>query len=159
MAPVATHFASLQEINDPNVGILALYARTKLAIILGVKYGLLEKVIRPHKDRIYALSVHPGAVDTAMQQQWKDAYPGIVGRLLTTTMRAISRNPEQGACSALYAAISPEVEERGWNGYYLTDPGQLGKESTQASDPELGHALWNLSHQIIQEKLAEELSW
>ena len=105
------------------------------------------------------LSVHPGAVNTAMQQQWKDAYPGLGGRLLTTTMLAIGRNSEQGACSALYAAISPEVEERGWNGCYLTDPGQLGKESKQASDPDLGSTLWDLSHRIIQEKFGEKPNW
>jgi hypothetical protein len=57
-----TKFASVEEINDPSKDGTQLYARTKLAIILGVKYGLLDRVIRPNKDGIYALSVHPGAV-------------------------------------------------------------------------------------------------
>lgn len=65
MAPSDVHFASLDEINNPELGSLQLYGRTKLAIILGVKYGLLERVIRPNKDNIYALSVHPGAVSKA----------------------------------------------------------------------------------------------
>ncbi len=61
-APSVVHFGSIDEINDPKVGNLELYGRTKLAIILGVKYGLVERVIKPNGDNIYALSVHPGAV-------------------------------------------------------------------------------------------------
>lgn len=62
MAPSVVHFGSMEEINDPEVGNLELYGRTKLAIILGVKYGLLDRVIKPNDDNIYVLSVHPGAV-------------------------------------------------------------------------------------------------
>jgi hypothetical protein len=62
MAPSVIHFGSLVEINDPNVGNLELYGRAKLAVILGVKYGLVDRVIKPNNDKIYALSVHPGAV-------------------------------------------------------------------------------------------------
>ncbi|KAL3447181.1 hypothetical protein BJX65DRAFT_295845 [Aspergillus insuetus] len=136
-----TKFASAEEINDPSKDGTQLYARTKLAIILGVKYGLLDRVIRPNEDEIYALSVHPGAVNTTMQNQWKDAYPGLLGKLITTVMTTFSRSPEQGSFSAFYAATSPEIEEKGWNGYYFTDTGQPGKESMIASDLELGSSL------------------
>jgi NAD(P)-dependent dehydrogenase (short-subunit alcohol dehydrogenase family) len=155
-APSVVHFGSLEEINNPDVGNTQLYGRTKLAIILGVKYGFLDRVIKPNGDNIYVLSVHPGAVNTAMQQQWKDAYPGLLGKLLTSVMLAGGRDVEQGSYSALYAATSPEIEEKGWNGYYFSDPGQLGKESSQASDPTLGAALWELSHRIIKEKVGED---
>jgi hypothetical protein len=173
-APKVVHFGSLDEINNPEIGSTEVYGRTKLAIILGVKYGLLERVIQPNKDNIYALSVHPGAVccfssrlsvgciancrqvNTAMQQQWKDAYPGLLGKLLTTAMLAVGRNVEQGSYSALYAATSPEIEEKGWNGYYFSDVAQPGKESAQASDPMLGAALWDLSHRLIKEKVGED---
>lgn len=67
MAPSAVHFATLEEINDPSVGNVALYGRTKLAMILGAKFGLLDKVIKPNNDNIYALSVHPGTVSI-----WRD---------------------------------------------------------------------------------------
>ncbi|KAG2414126.1 hypothetical protein HFD88_003317 [Aspergillus terreus] len=156
MAPSNIRFQSIEEINNPRLGPLELYGRSKLAIILGVKYGILDKVIRPNRDNIYALSVHPGAVNTAMQQQWKDAYPGLFGKLLTTLMLVSGRDVEQGSYSALYAATSPEVEEKSWNGYYLEDPGQPGKESNQASDPQLGAALWDLSERIIRGKLGED---
>jgi hypothetical protein len=61
-APSAVHFGSLEEINNPNLGNTELYGRTKLAIILGVKYGLVKRVIEKNGDKVYALSVHPGAV-------------------------------------------------------------------------------------------------
>jgi hypothetical protein len=61
-APSVVHFGSLDEINNAEVGNLELYGRAKLAVILGVKYGFVERVIKPNDDNIYALSVHPGAV-------------------------------------------------------------------------------------------------
>jgi hypothetical protein len=36
-----------------------------------------------------------------MQQQWKDAYPGFFGKLITTVMLAVGRDVEQGSYSAL----------------------------------------------------------
>jgi hypothetical protein len=95
-------------------------------------------------------------VNTTMQNQWKDAYPGLLGKLITTVMTTFSRSPEQGSFSALYAATSPEIEEKGWNGHYFTDPGQPGKVSMMASDLELGSSLWNLSHQMIKDKVGED---
>jgi hypothetical protein len=68
MAPSNVKFESLAEINNPELGPLERYGRTKLAIILDVKYGLLEKVIRPNGDNIFALSVHPGAVSLSFSQ-------------------------------------------------------------------------------------------
>ncbi|KUI68294.1 Short-chain dehydrogenase TIC 32, chloroplastic [Cytospora mali] len=156
MAPNNVHFASLQEINNPKLGPTELYARTKLAMILLAKFGLAGKVIKENNDNIYALSVHPGAVNTAMQQQWKEAYPGITGTLLTWAMLAIGRDVKQGSYSALWALTAPEIEEQNQNGWYFNDPGQPGKETSQASDPALGTALWDLSERIIKEKLGDD---
>ena len=36
-----------------------------------------------------------------MQQQWKDAYPGLLGKLLTSAMLFAGRDVEQGSYSAL----------------------------------------------------------
>jgi len=71
-------------------------------------------------------------------------------------MLFVGRDVEQGSYSALYAATSPEVEEKAWNGYYLIDPAKPGKESSQASDPALGAALWALSEKIIKDKVGED---
>lgn len=40
-------------------------------------------------------------MNTDMQEQWKDAYPGLLGKLLTGVMLAGGRDPEQGSYSAL----------------------------------------------------------
>jgi len=69
-----------------------------------------------------SLSVHPGVVDTPLQKQWEEAYPGILGTLGKALSISASRDPEQGCYSALYAALSPEVVEKDYNGFYLTDP-------------------------------------
>lgn len=91
-----------------------------------------------------------------MQQQWKDAYPGITGKIISNVTLAFGRDVEQGSYSALWALTAPEVEEKDMNGYYFSDPGTPGKESAQASDPALGAALWELSHRIVKEKLGED---
>ncbi len=56
----------MDEINNPEVGPTELYGRTKLAMILGAKYGLVDRVIKPNGDNVYALSVHPGTVGLAV---------------------------------------------------------------------------------------------
>lgn len=64
LAPGGVKFASLDEINNDKLGPAELYGRSKLAIILGIRYLLCDKVIRPNGDNIYALAVHPGTVCT-----------------------------------------------------------------------------------------------
>jgi NAD(P)-dependent dehydrogenase (short-subunit alcohol dehydrogenase family) len=122
MTPSNIHFGSLQEINDENFGPTHLYARSKLAMILCAKFILPEKVFKPNGDQIFSLSVHPGTVNTNMQQQWKDAYPGLFGNMLSWAMTTIGRDVEQGSYSALWAATSPEIEEKNLQGYYFVDP-------------------------------------
>lgn len=60
--PSVLRLGSLEDIKNPDLEPMGLYARSKLCMILGVKYGLVEKVIKPNKDNIYALAVHPGTV-------------------------------------------------------------------------------------------------
>ncbi|KAK5275911.1 hypothetical protein LTR40_012305 [Exophiala xenobiotica] len=125
-------------------------------MILCAKFILPDKVFKANGDHVFSLSVHPGTVNTNMQQQWKDAYPGLFGNMLSWAMTTIGRDIEQGSYSALWAATSPEIEEKNLQGYYFVDPGQPGKESSQASDPALAEALWNLSTSLIKEKVGED---
>lgn len=57
-----------------------------------------------------------------MQQQWESAYPGLTGKIIKNVSLALGRDPEQGSYAGLWAAISPEIIEKGYNGYYFTDP-------------------------------------
>jgi len=155
-APSDTRFENLDEINNSELDPTQLYGRTKLAQILFTKYGLLERVIRPTSDNIIVLSVHPGTVNTNMQEQWKDAYPGVTGKLISFVMQTIGRDIEQGSYVALWALTAEEIAEKEQNGYYFVDPGKEGKESSQASDPDLGTALWKLSESLVKEKLGDD---
>ncbi|KAM6508157.1 hypothetical protein FALCPG4_018044 [Fusarium falciforme] len=155
-SPSGLRFGSLDDINDSSLGPVELYARAKLALILFVRYGLYERVIKPNGDSVYALAVHPGAVNTAMQDQWKDAYPGVTGHLISYAMKFVGRDPEQGSYSTLWALTAPEIDENHKNGAYFTDPGVEGKESSKASDSELGAQLWELGEKVVKEKLGPE---
>ncbi|TFK48649.1 putative short-chain dehydrogenase TIC 32, chloroplastic [Heliocybe sulcata] len=154
-APPNVHYGSLAEINDDTIDPNRLYGRTKLALILYTK-GLLEYVIKKNNDNIYVLAVHPGTVNTNMQEQWKKAYPGLFGQTVSFLMQTFGRDIEQGSYSALYAALADEVLEKGWNGYYFSDPAQPGKETAQANDKWLIRSCWELSERLIREKAGED---
>ncbi|KAM7189905.1 hypothetical protein V8F33_009814 [Rhypophila sp. PSN 637] len=155
-APSDVQFKDMNEINNQNTGPTHLYGRTKLALLLFTKFGLVDKVIKPNSDNIYALAVHPGTVNTGMQDQWKDAYPGITGQLISWAMKSVGRSPEQGAYSALWALTAPEITEKDQNGGYYTDPATEGSLSSQAQDAQLGKNLWDLSEQIVKDKLGND---
>ncbi|KAL6298251.1 hypothetical protein BKA93DRAFT_85057 [Sparassis latifolia] len=168
-APSSVRFASREELtrgSDVDSGELdptGLYARSKLANILFVKYGLVERVLGPAGDRVLALTTHPGAVHTGQQDQFKDAYGSLFENLMKHTTIPFMRSPEQGSASTLWAATSEVVERdaKKWQGKYITDPEVAGQESAMACDEELGGRLWNLSEDLVKEKLGDDslLSW
>jgi len=155
-------FASLDEINT-DLGANGLYARSKLANILFVKYGLVERVLRPTGSRIVAIATHPGAVHTTQQDQFKDTFGTIVGTMMKHLTIPFMRNPEQGSLSTLWAATSEEIDEdpAKWNGHYITDPGQLSEESRAAQSSELGKNLWGISELLVRNKIGSDalLPW
>jgi len=122
---------------------------------------IAEKVIKPNGDNIYVVAVHPGAVNTDMQKQWRDAYPGIMGAAIENVTEFFGRAPEQGAYSALWAAFSPEIVEKNYQAAYIQDPGKVGGETKQAQDGMLAEACWQLSERIIRDKVGEDAlgSW
>ncbi|KAK8846617.1 hypothetical protein IAR55_005703 [Kwoniella newhampshirensis] len=156
------HFGSEEEITEAGkeLGPIELYGRTKLAMILYAK-SIRDKVIKKNGDDIYILAVHPGAVNTDMQDQWEAAYPGIIGKITKYITLAGGRSPEQGSYSALYAALSPEVVEKEWNGFYLSDPATPGKETAQGQDLNLATSLWELSERMVKRIVGDDAleSW
>ncbi|EGN95007.1 hypothetical protein SERLA73DRAFT_162627 [Serpula lacrymans var. lacrymans S7.3] len=161
-APSSIKFASSKEVTeDTGLSALSLYSRSKLAIILFTKYTLVERAIRPSGDRIYALATHPGAVHTPQQDQFKEAYGKVFGTLAKAVTVPFMRSPEQGSLSTLWAATSEDIEKNNLQGCYFTDPGQLGKETAQASDEQLGQNLHNLSEELIKDRIGKDslLPW
>ncbi|KAK4686461.1 hypothetical protein P7C73_g3667, partial [Tremellales sp. Uapishka_1] len=151
------HFGSEEEITEggSTMGPIELYGRTKLALILYGK-ALRDKVITKNGDDIYVVSVHPGTVDTPAQNAWPEAYGAVVGGVIQTLATAVSRSEAQGSYSALYAALSPDIVEKEWNGVYLGDVAKLGGESAQAQDANLATALWELSERLIQKVVGQD---
>ncbi|KAI0355130.1 NAD(P)-binding protein [Trametes cingulata] len=161
-APSSVRFANISEVTeDIGLGPNGYYARSKLAVLLFIKYGLVERVFTPNGDRILALATHPGGVHTNQPEQMKEAYGKVLGTLMKAAVVPLMRKPEKGALSTLWAATSEDVEKNGWNGKYFTEAGKLSEESKQAQDPELGKNLWELSEKLITEKLGPDglLSW
>ncbi|KAK4689528.1 hypothetical protein P7C73_g561, partial [Tremellales sp. Uapishka_1] len=151
------HFGSEDEITEggKELGPMELYGRTKLAMILYGK-ALRDKVIEKNGDDIYVVSVHPGAVNTDMQDQWREAYGQVVGGAVQMVTEAFGRSPIQGSYSALYAALSPDIVEKEWNGVYLADPAKLGGETAQAQDKNLATSLWELSERMVHRIVGED---
>lgn len=58
-APKETKFNSIKYINNQKLSPVTLYGRTKLAMILAVKFCLARRVIARNGDQLYALRVHP----------------------------------------------------------------------------------------------------
>lgn len=44
-----------------------LYGHTKFATDLYAKFGLRDHVVKPNGDNVYALAIHPRAMNAAMQ--------------------------------------------------------------------------------------------
>ncbi|KAL4249987.1 NAD(P)-binding domain superfamily protein [Abortiporus biennis] len=167
-APSGIHFASVDEINNTQSlgGGLgeanSLYARSKLANILFVK-GLVKKVLIPNdeQNKIYVIATHPGAVHTGQQDQFKEAYGKVFGTVMKYTVVPFMRSPTQGSLSTIWAAVADDGNGNGWQGKYVTDPAEDGKESDMAKDEILEGRLWKLSENIITEKLGPDglLPW
>ena len=162
----STKFASLSEINQ-DIGAMALYNRTKLAQVLFVRAlkrrmddGALGFEKYDGKEGIlYANATHPGGVKTDQQQQAVEAY-GTLGKIGVAAVRPFMKDPVKAGCrSALYAAASPEVIEKGIVGEYIIPDKKVTEPSAQAQDVELGESLWALSIETLREKLGKTLDY
>ena len=134
-APSSVAFESLEEINDESLGPNALYARSKLANLLFIHWLALH--VLEKESRIYTLATHPSAVHTDQQVQFKDAYGGTVGSILKGATAPFMRSQaqEKGSLSTLWAATSPEVEEKNLQGVYVTDPGSVRTQERDETHP------------------------
>ncbi|GAA6016801.1 hypothetical protein JCM10207_003256 [Rhodosporidiobolus poonsookiae] len=147
-----TKFADEEEFRK-DVGPNSLYARTKLADILIVK-AIVEKYLQP-PSKILAYSVHPGGVATGQQEQFKAAYGETLGNIAQAVFRPLFRAPDDGALSTIWAATGPSAREGDFeNGgvalFLSSTPKQDGKESNEATDPEIRENFWRTSLGIIK---------
>ncbi|OAP64343.1 hypothetical protein AYL99_00315 [Fonsecaea erecta] len=149
-------FENEAEINQ-DIGPTKLYNRTKLAQILTAR--ALQRRIDSGQlgfepgHKIYVNAVHPGAIATDQPLQAEEAYGklGVIGHKL---VRPFMSDPvAQGCRSALYAATSQDIEEKGISGQYIVPDKKVTDPSSKATDEELGERLWKLSEKLLKEKL------
>jgi len=80
---------------------------------------------------------------------------------MAPAVSAIARNPDQGSLAALYAAVSPDVDDKDLQGVYLDDPGHEGIMIGEATDDERGEEFWRTAQEVIQQIGGDDalLSW
>lgn len=158
-ADARTQFKDVQEINT-DIGPTKLYNRSKLALILGmlaIQRRMLSggdpDVQAKASDKIYVNATDPGAVETPQQEQAVEAY-GTVGKIGVMATKPFMKDPVKSGCrSALYAATSLEIEEKGITGKYIVPDTKVTDPSDKSQDVELGEQLWRLSQELIKQKL------
>ena len=109
LAPGETQFASLDELNDPNLRSDKYYDRSKLGIILITKQ--LARRLNMAPNLIRAISVHPGAVSTEIQDQIKLAFGAVLGKIMQTIQYPLLRDADEGSLGTLWAAVSPDIDQ------------------------------------------------
>ena len=153
-------FESLAEMNR-DIGASPLYARTKLAQILLVRYMHRLKSQPDNKLGLKAgqapwiLATHPGGVVTDQQEQAIEAY-GTKGKLGVKAVRPFMKDPiDEGCRPALFAATALDVGSKPIDGEYIVPDCTVTEVSKEARDEQLAERLWKLTETIVRDKLGE----
>ncbi|KIV79142.1 hypothetical protein PV11_06722 [Exophiala sideris] len=129
------------------------YGQSKLANILHAKslhqrYNHASAANRPatNNNKIWALSLHPGNVDTQLNtQSW--------GSALVPILRCLSVyiTPEEGSYNSLWAVASPQVTA-GMSGEYFVPVGVKKEPSKFARGAQLADKLWEWTEKEMMSK-------
>ncbi|KAL1871089.1 putative secondary metabolism biosynthetic enzyme [Diaporthe australafricana] len=151
-------FADLAEINR-DVGPSVLYNRSKLAQVLLVR-ALHRRKLRDELGLVageapWLIATHPGAVSTDQQEQAVEAY-GSMAKAAVAAIRPFMKDPvDEGCRPALFAATSGRVVEEKIDGAYIVPDCKVTEPSSQAQDEELQERLWNLTVDVLKERLGD----
>lgn len=128
------------------------YADSKLMDVLAAK-EMQHRADRlaasdPSAQRISAVAVHPGIVNTGLAWGFFGNAAGPFQPLVAAVQRAmaplLTRSPRAAAHVVLYAATAPDDEVAG---QYVAD-GSVKKSSKLSYDPALARRLWDVSCQL-----------
>ncbi|KAK5171977.1 uncharacterized protein LTR77_003614 [Saxophila tyrrhenica] len=151
-------FESLAEMNK-DIGAMPLYARTKLAQVLLVRYmhGLKanpdNKLGLKEGQAPWINATHPGGVVTDQQEQAIEAY-GTKGKLGVKAVRPFMKDPiDEGCRSALFAATGTQIGSQPIDGEYIVPDCKVSDVSKEAKDGQLAERLWRLTETLLKEKL------
>lgn len=164
LVPSSTKFLSTEELTQ-NIGPAYLYGRSKLAQILIVRelarrldqgeLGSAPYEASSGKPRpVLVNATHPGAVRTAQPSQLAIAY-GWIGTLLIWMISPFLVDPVTMGCrSGLFSVTSTELYEgAGVHGQYIVPDKKIGQPSNKGKDKEMAQRLWDLSLEVIGNKL------
>ncbi|KAF9930588.1 hypothetical protein FBU30_000291 [Linnemannia zychae] len=133
-------------LNDPSAtNYVSRYGRAKLANVLFTK-ALARRMAN---ERVYVNAVHPGIIpDTLVPEDdsWKEWFECLVKKPFAMT-------PEAGALSQIYAATSPEIEEKDMRGRYFIPVANEIESSAMSKDEALQEKLWSFSENLMREKI------
>ena len=157
-------FASVEELNQ-DVGAMPLYARTKLAQILLMRY--LHKLKSQSNNKLglqpikapWINATHPGGVVTDQQDQAVEAM-GTKAKVGVKLVRPFMKDPiDEGCRPVLFAATADAVREEGIDGEYIVPDRKVTDVSKEAKDDALGERCWKLVEGILKEKLGSDLGY
>jgi len=114
------------------------YQQSKLANILFTN----ELARRLDGTGVTVNSLHPGFVRTNFLQVFEGRWGG---RLIRAIAERIAISPEQGACTSIYLASSPDVA--GVTGRYFVKEKPVAS-SAQSLDPAAAQRLWRMSEEM-----------
>jgi hypothetical protein len=102
-----------------------IFRRSKTSLLLGVRHGLAERIVKRHHDNIYVLAVQPSKnLADANTQPRRDSH-WQPSDLCDSVLDTLSKDTEFAVRSSsritLYAATSHDVEKYYYNGAYLVD--------------------------------------
>ncbi|KAJ3847226.1 short chain dehydrogenase [Lentinula lateritia] len=144
-------FTSLEGLNQKTFGTWGRYGLSKLTNIL-LTNELQKRFIAAGITNIYCLAVHPGAVNTELSRGLLESWPFLaplrrIGRMMTM-------NPDRGALTQLYAATSPEVEEKDLKATLLFPIAQVEAKASMAKDKDgkLSRDFWRLCEELMRQK-------
>jgi NAD(P)-dependent dehydrogenase (short-subunit alcohol dehydrogenase family) len=122
------------------------YANTKLANVM-FTYELARRL---EGTGVTANCLHPGVIHTNLLRNYSRLLDWLFHRL-----RGFFRQPEEGAETALYLAVSPDVA--GVTGKYFRDSRTCGT-SHQSNDPDIQKRLWDVSEMLVGRRSVHPLA-
>ena len=102
-----------------------IFRRSKTSLLLGVRHGLAERIVKRHHDNIYVLAVQPsknaadGVAQPRRDSHWQPS--DLCDCVLDTLSKDSTFAARSSSRITLYAATSTDVEQKYLNGAYLVD--------------------------------------
>jgi len=125
------------------------YGRSKLLNILHMK-TLSDRLQAAKVSHIYCNAAHPGSVATELFEDFTGSF--VFKHFGTLIAVVVGQMPvEYGVLTQLYAAVSPDIEEKNIRGQYLTPLVRITRPSDLALNTTLGDQLFDYSKRVVAE--------